>query len=219
MAGFYRCIRDLWRSGTLDPSQIRVVSSEEYAGIGADHPISLYGWLRKELLAPCSISERQVLRLAGDAPDLEEECRRFDGVLAEWGGIDLAVQTVGVNGHFGFNEPGSQRDAPSRTVVLTPSTRATNAAYWPAGSRVPKQALTMGMATILDARQILLLASGTSKAAALRRAFTGPVDERLPCSLLRLAPDVMAMLDREAAQDLDGISNDGVTAEHVGKAH
>lgn len=215
MDGFYRCIRDLWCSGALDLSAIRVVSSEEYAGIGAEHPISLYGWMRKEMLDPCRISDGQVLRLDGDAPDLEGECRRFDRTLAEWGGIDLAVQTVGVNGHFGFNEPGAQRDSCSRTVLLTPATRAINGAYWPAGTHVPEQALTMGVAQILDARQILLLASGQSKAVALAHAWTGPIDEHVPCSLLRLAPNVTAMIDKEAAEGLGDISSSELAEGHV----
>lgn len=206
MVGFYRCIRDLWWSGALDLSAIRVVSSEEYAGIGADHPISLYGWLRTEVLDPCGIPDGQVLRLDGDALNLAEECRRFDRILAEWGGIDLAVQTVGVNGHFGFNEPGAHHDSCSRAVMLTPSTRTINAAYWPAGTHVPEQALTMGVAQILDARQLLLLASGRSKAVAWAHAWTGPIDEHVPCSLLRLAANVTAIIDKEAAEELDDSS-------------
>jgi glucosamine-6-phosphate deaminase len=204
MTGFYRCVRDLCQSGDLDLSAIRVVASEEYAGIAAEHPISLFGWLRRELLEPCRIPPDRVLRLVGDAPDLDEECRRFDGVLIEWGGIDLVVQSVGVNGHFGFNEPGSQRDSLSRVVRLVASTRERNAAYWPTGTPIPEHGLTMGVAPTLEARRILLVASGYTKAAAIAQAWTGPITELIPCSLLRLASDVTAVIDRDAARDLPG---------------
>jgi glucosamine-6-phosphate deaminase len=159
----YSALRDANRARRLDLSRTRFVSSEEYLGIGPDDPLSLFGWLRESVFEPCGIAESAVVRLRGEAADQAAECRRFDAEIETWGGIDLAVQTVGVNGHFGFNEPGCRPDDATRVVELTPSTRASNASYWPSGAQVPAFGLAMGPRTILRARHILLLAAGQAK--------------------------------------------------------
>jgi glucosamine-6-phosphate deaminase len=142
------------------------------------------------------------VRLDGSAPDLAAACRRFDATLAAWGGIDLAIQTVGINGHFGFNEPGATVQAPSRVVALTGTTRESNSVYWPAGTIIPPAGLTLGVAQILAARHIVLLAYGAEKAPALARALLGPIDAGVPCSLLRLAPHLTVIADATAARDI-----------------
>jgi glucosamine-6-phosphate deaminase len=201
-AGLFAWLREQVRQGALDLTGVRIVSSEEYAGVGADDPISLFGWLRREVLDPCGVPAAHVLRAAGDAPDLTAECRRFDGALAMLGPLDLVVQSIGVNGHFGFNEPGARPDAPSRVVDLRPSTVAVNAAYWPEGTAVPKRGLAMSVAATLAARHVVLLAMGESKAVALARALHGPIDPQAPCSLLRLARRLTVIADAGAARRL-----------------
>lgn len=207
MAGVYELLAELCRAGALDLSTTRIISSEEYAGVGAADPISLFGWLRRGLLDPCGIPPDSVLRLVGDAPDLAAACRRFDAAIKALGGIDLVVQSVGPNGHFGFNEPGSSPEAPSRVVELAASTRRSNAYYWHDGARVPERGLTMGVRATVQARHVLLLASSALKAEALARALEGPIAERVPCSLLRLAPRLTVLADREAAT---GLRRDGI---------
>lgn len=194
-AGLFSALCAECAAGRLDLARARLIHSEEYAGVAAADPISLFGWLCRALLEPCGIAPRSVERLAGDAPHLDEECRRFDESLHHLGTIALVVQSVGVNGHFGFNEPGATCDAPSRVVTLAPTTRARNATYWPDGARVPAQGLTMGVAATLRARHVLLLASGATKADALARAMEGPIDSAVPCSLLRLAPRLTVVAD------------------------
>ncbi|MGH2344797.1 MAG: glucosamine-6-phosphate deaminase, partial [Chloroflexota bacterium] len=174
MTGTYRLLVELCRSGALDMTTTRLISSEEYVGVGPDDSISLFGWLRRELFEPCGVPPASVLRLVGDARDPAEECRRFDSAIEELGGIDLVVQSIGPNGHFGFNEPRSPRDALSRMVDLDASTRRSNISYWHDGARVPGRGLTMGVRTTLQARHVLLLASGEKKAHALSRALAGP---------------------------------------------
>jgi glucosamine-6-phosphate deaminase len=200
--GLYRALCACHRSGAINLAAARLVSSEEYAGVAAHHAISLFGWLRRDLLDPCGIPAAQVLRLDGSAPDLAAACRHFDATLAAWGGIDLAVQTVGSNGHFGFNEPGATAEAQSRAVRLTRTTRESNSVYWPAGTSVPPDGLTMGVAQTLAARHVLLLAYGEEKATVLARALLGPIDDRVPCSLLRLAPRLTVIADATAARDI-----------------
>ncbi len=202
MAGVYKRLGELCRAGSLVLGATRLISSEEYAGVGTDDPISLFGWLRRDLLDPCGVPPAAVLRLAGDAPDATTECRRFDAAINGLGGIDLVVQSIGPNGHFGFNEPGSARDAPSRVVDLAASTHHSNSRYWPDGTRVPERGLTMGVRATLQAQRVLLLASGAPKAEALARAVEGPIREDVPCSLLRLAPRLTILADAGAMERL-----------------
>jgi glucosamine-6-phosphate deaminase len=108
------------------------------------------------------------------------------------------LQTIGVNGHFGFNEPGSAADTVSRAVELAPSTREANSGYWPNGTTVPTHGFTMGLRQTLQARHVLLLAAERAKAGALREALTGPVNEAIPCSLLRLARCLTVIADNAA---------------------
>lgn len=201
-AGLFAALRNECRAGRIDLARAQLILSEEYAGVAGDDPISLFGWLRRALLDPCRVAPQSVLRLAGDAPSLDAECRRFDRVLEQLGAIDLIVQSIGVNGHFGFNEPGATRDAPSRVVTMAPTTWAVNAAYWPHGARIPHQGLTMGLAATLRARHVLLLAAGAAKADALARTLEGPIDSEAPCSMLRLARRLTVIADEAAASAL-----------------
>lgn len=206
-AGLYRTVREWHARGQTNLSPARFVSSEEYVGIGADDPISLFGWLRHEVLDPLGVSGYSAIRMSGNAADLGNEWRRFDATIEQMGGVDLVIQSIGANGHFGFNEPGVTRDAPSRVVTLAPSTVRSNAAYWPPDIQVPTRGLTMGVDATLRARHILLLAAGATKAEAIARAVQGPIDEDAPCSLLRLAPRLTIIADEAAAARLDGAGN------------
>lgn len=201
-SGLYRALRQACQAGQVSLATARIICSEEYTGVTIDDPISLFGWLRRDVLTPCDVPLTSALYLAGDAPDPDAECRRFDEQIGRLGGIDLVVQTIGVNGHFGFNEPGTPRDAPSRVAELAPSTRESNAAYWPEQRRVPTTGLTMGLRATLSARYILLLAAGCAKAPALAQALDGPIDDQVPGSLLRLAPHLTVIADAEASQEL-----------------
>lgn len=201
-SGLYQGLRRACQARQVSLAATHIISSEEYAGVAIDDPISLFRWLRRDVLTPCNVPLTSALYLAGDAPDLDVECRRFDEQIEQLGGIDLVVQTIGVNGHFGFNEPGTPCDAPSRVAELAPSTRESNAAYWPEQRRVPTTGLTMGLRATLSARHVLLLAAGRTKAPALARALHGPIDEQVPGSLLRLAPRLTVIADDEASLEL-----------------
>jgi glucosamine-6-phosphate deaminase len=197
-AGLFRVLPQLCASRGIGLARARYISSEEYVGVSADSPISLFGWLWRDLLAPNHVPAAQVLRLDGAATSPAEECWRFDGAIEQWGGIDLVLQTIGANGHFGFNEPGSAASASSRSVEMEPSTREANGRYWPAGTAVPTHGLTMGVRQTLNARHILLLASGSAKARALYDAMTAPIGEGMPCSMLRLATRLTVIADGAA---------------------
>jgi glucosamine-6-phosphate deaminase len=136
--------------------------------------------------------------------DTDKECDRYENAIRKAGGVDLLIAGVGANGHIAFNEPGSSFTSRTRVVNLSPQTVANARQYFAADAEVPRRAITVGIATILEARRILLLASGAGKAEAVKRGLQGPVSESLPASALQLHPNVTVILDKAAAPEFFG---------------
>ncbi|QBD77140.1 glucosamine-6-phosphate deaminase [Ktedonosporobacter rubrisoli] len=201
--GLYNKLVARYRSDSLSLDKIRVFCTEEYLGIGPDNPCGLFSWLNRLFVTPCRLSADRVFRLRGDDPEPQLACLEFDEQIRRCGGLDLIVESVGINGHIGFNEPGSPLDAPTRILALSEDTLEYNTSYW--DRDVPRYGLTIGLSTILAARQILLLVSGQSKAEALARALTGPVTSAVPASILQQASQLMVVADRDAASLLSGV--------------
>jgi glucosamine-6-phosphate deaminase len=197
--GLYRELARRKERGELDSSRLRIFQLDAYLGIGPDDPRSLYGWLARSFLDPLAIPEANVVRLPGDAPDPSAVCGEYDRAVEAAGGFDLAVLGLGPNGHLGFNEPPSPPDAPTRVVELAPESVESNARYWGGQKRVPRRALTAGMALLLAARQTLLLVSGAPKREILRRTLSGPITPLVPASYLRCASGVTVIADQAAA--------------------
>jgi glucosamine-6-phosphate deaminase len=194
----YARLASMRAAATLDTSRLRIVQLDEYLGLTAGDPRSLYGWMSRALLQPLAIDASRVIRLDGTTVNSATTCQAFDSAVAAAGGIDLAVLGLGLNGHLGFNEPPSPPDAPTRPVTLTDASLASNAAYWGDRARVPRTALTAGMPTILKSRQILLLVSGASKRDILRRVTAEPATPEVPASLLQTCPHAVILADRAA---------------------
>jgi glucosamine-6-phosphate deaminase len=184
----------------LRTSRLRVVSLDEYLGVGPQDRISLFGWLHRAVLGPLHIADERVLRLPGDGPEPQLACAGFDRRLQRLGGFDLLVLGLGWNGHVAFNEPGSPPAAPTRIVALQPGTVRRNLGYW-RGRPVPTFGVTIGMRQILRARRIFLLVSGPSKARILAAALNGPLTPAVPASLLRLGR-LTVLADSAAAKGL-----------------
>ncbi|MEO8380675.1 MAG: glucosamine-6-phosphate deaminase [Acidobacteriota bacterium] len=165
---------------------------DEYAGVAAGHPGSYASYMREHLFDHVDLDPRNTHIPNGHAADLEAECRRYESELREAGGLDLTFLGLGRNGHIGFNEPGTSFDSRTRVVELTQSTRHANADLFPDG-QVPSHALTMGIATILESRRIVLLAAGSGKEEAIARLRTGEVSETFPASALRKHGDVTVL--------------------------
>ncbi|GGE15835.1 hypothetical protein GCM10011571_16820 [Marinithermofilum abyssi] len=134
----------------------------------------------------------------GLADDLQKECKRYDALIGGLGGVDLQVLGIGRNGHIGFNEPATSFSSKTHVVKLTPSTRQANARYFRDFDEVPTSAITMGIATILSSREILLLASGEDKDWAIERLLYGEIDESFPASALKNHPHVTFVADKKA---------------------
>lgn len=171
---------------------------DEYVDLAAEHPASYRTYMRTHLFGPVGLSPEQTF-LPGVEANIEQCCAAFETEVARRGGIDLQLLGVGRNGHIGFNEPGSLFSSRTRQVELAASTLEANARDFPAGEPVPSTAVTMGIGTILEAREIILVATGPTKAEAIARAFDASPDTSCPASALQLHPRVTVYCDEAAA--------------------
>lgn len=199
--GMYRELAERRRRGQLAASRLRVFQLDEYLGLGPDDHRSLYRWTMRSFAEPLGVPPASVVRLMGDATDLEAACRAYEEAVEAAGGIDLAILGLGPNGHLGFNEPPADRNLPTRVVELSEESVESNGRYWGGRDQVPLRAMTAGMSVILAARRTLLVVSGTHKRDILRRTIDGPVTADLPASYLRLSPSVTVIADTAAWGD------------------
>jgi glucosamine-6-phosphate deaminase len=182
-------------------ARVRTFNLDEFYGISPEHPGSYHTYMRRALFDKAGIPAQNTHLLDGSNPDPRQECANYEAQIRAEGGIDLAVLGIGANGHIGFNEPGSELDSRTQLVEIRPETREANAFLFDQKlENVPGAALTAGIATIMEARRILLLATGGSKARAVAAMLNGPVTSQLPASFLRLHPNVTLLADRAAAE-------------------
>ncbi len=190
----------LSQSAAVDFSRVQTFNLDEFAGIGPAHPGSFRRFMNDHLFRDVGLNMDRVGFLDGAAADLDAECDRYEQAIERAGGIDLQVLGIGANGHVGFNEPGETLTARTHRVRLHDVTRRENAAPFGGDPEaVPREALSMGMGTILQARTIVLLATGARKASCIERTIRGPLTTRLPASFLQTHRDVEIYLDGDAA--------------------
>jgi glucosamine-6-phosphate deaminase len=202
----YKQLVALAAAGELDLSQATTFNLDEFLGLPPTHTGSYRHFMEHHLFGQLGARAPRVHFLDGSAADPEAECLRYEATIASTGGIDLQILGLGANGHIGFNEPGPELAPRTHRVVLRPETRRSNASLFGGDvERVPQEALSMGMATILQARRIVLLATGASKAACVRQMVEGPLTTMLPASFLQLHARVEVMLDVAAARELGRI--------------
>lgn len=193
----------LHAAGTADFSRAHTFNVDEFVGLASGHAWSYGAFMQKHLFDRINLPDAHVHFFNGDAADHEEECARFERDLAGLGGLDVLLLGIGGNAHIGFNEPGPSLSARSHRTRLTLETRRANAPL--VGGRldqVPREALTMGIGTMLEARSIILVATGRAKARAVGTMFTGRIATEEPASLLQLHPNIEVILDLAAAHKL-----------------
>jgi glucosamine-6-phosphate deaminase len=196
----YRELALLHMEGRIDFSQVMTFNLDEFLGLRRGDPGSYRTFMEKHLFSRVNLSADRVHFLDGATDDPEGECARYEKSIEAAGGIDLQILGIGTNGHIGFNEPARELQSHTHRVTLRPETRRSNAALFGGDAeKVPAEALSMGMATILAARSIVLLATGKSKAACVERVVNGPITTELPASFLQLHTDAELMLDEAAA--------------------
>lgn len=208
-AGLYRELVRLRREEGLDFGRVVTFNLDEYLGLAPDHPGAFTRWMLEKVFEPLGIPEgcRHVppSSVPGDStgPAIAERCAAYERSIREAGGIDLQILGIGRNGHIAFNEPPASRDSRTREVRLHAWTRADAAQVFGSLADVPTRAITMGIATILEAKRIRVLAFGSRKAEIVARALEGPIGPEVPASFLRGHADLRIWLDREAARELD----------------
>ena len=178
---------------------ITTFNLDEYIGLAEEDSNSYHYYMDNHLFDHIDINKENTFIPKGDNLNLAEECERYELLLQEKGGVDLQILGIGSNGHIGFNEPGSSFKSRTHLVELTPATREANARFFPSIEDVPKQAITMGIATIMKSKEILLLISGDSKKEAVKRLLSGKVSEDFPASILNQHPNVTILIDQAAA--------------------
>ena len=186
----------------LDWSRVTAFNLDEYVGLAPDHPASYHRFMWENLFNRVNILESNVHIPDGLTEDIPGFCLRYEQQILAAGGIDLQLLGIGTDGHIGFNEPTSSLASRTRIKTLTQQTRAHNARFFGGETAVPHHVITMGTGTIMEARQVLLMAFGPDKARALAEAVEGPITSMNPASILQLHPVAKIVLDEPAASRL-----------------
>ena len=196
--GLYKQLIEWYQKGDLDFSEVRTVNLDEYKGISRENDQSYYYFMHQNLFDHVNIPEGNTHLPDGMALDPEKECDRYNNLIQSMGGVDLQLLGIGHNGHIGFNEPGDSFDKQVHCVNLTESTIEANKRFFASAGEVPRQAYTMGIGNILQAKKILIVANGEGKAEIVKKAFFGPVTPQVPASILQLHQDVVLVADEAA---------------------
>ncbi|MFR1950548.1 MAG: glucosamine-6-phosphate deaminase [Roseburia hominis] len=196
--GTYRQLIEWYEKGDLDFSRVSTVNLDEYRGLTHIDPQSYYYFMQENLFDHVNIDKAATHVPDGTNPDAADACAKHEQIIKSLGGIDLQLLGLGNNGHIGFNEPGAAFEKETHLVDLAESTIRANARFFTSIDEVPKQAYTMGIRTIMQAKKILVVVSGESKADIVSRAFFGPVTPEVPASILQMHPDVTVVCDEAA---------------------
>ncbi len=197
--GTYGELIRMYREGAVSFSRVTTFNLDEYVGLSADHPQSYRYFMGVNLFQHVDLDSNRCHVPDGLAEDYDSYCTSYEDLLRKSGGIDLQLLGIGTDGHIGFNEPGSSLGSRTRLKGLTEQTVRDNARFFDSIEQVPRLAVTMGVGTILEARRILLIATGSNKAGAVRSFIEGPITSQITASALQLHPATTVLLDRAAA--------------------
>ena len=201
--GTYRQLIERFRRGDLDFSRVTAFNLDEYLGISPEHPQSYHAFMQEQLFRHINICPRRCHVPEGCAEDPRAFARAYDQAIAEHGGIDLQLLGIGNNGHIAFNEPGSSLTSRTRMKTLTQDTIIANSRFFGGDvNQVPKTALTVGVGTVCDAREVLLIVNGHNKARALQHGVEGAVSQMWTISALQLHPHAIIVADDDACAEL-----------------
>lgn len=198
----YKELIRLHREEALDFSQVTTFNLDEYIGLATDHPASYHRFMQDNFFKHINIDKSRIHIPDGLAKDVPAFCKHYEEQIAAAGGIDLQILGIGTDGHIGFNEQTSSLASRTRIKTLTPQTRADNAPFFAEHEKVPFHVITMGVGTIMESRQVLLLAFGDKKARAIAEAVEGPISSMNPASVLQMHPVAKFLLDEPAASQL-----------------
>ena len=197
--GTYKVLIERCAAGDLDFSRVKSINLDEYVGLSGEHDQSYRYFMNNNLFNHINIDKANTNVPNGLAEDVDAECERYNNVINTLGPIDIQVLGMGHNGHIGFNEPDDHFPLETHKVDLAQSTIDANARFFASADEVPRQALTMGIKTIMQAKKVLVVVSGKDKAEIVKKAFTGPVTPEVPASILQMHSDVILVADEAAA--------------------
>lgn len=192
----YRTLVQWYQKGILDFRYVHTFNLDEYIGIDPENPLSYHAFMREHLFDKVNLPPENARIPSGGTL---EDCAAYDAAIQAAGGIDIQLLGIGKNGHIGFNEPADGFTFGTHIAKLTASTIDANSRFFANAGDVPRKAISMGIGNIMQARSIVLVATGTDKADAVRRMLYGPVTPQVPASVLQLHPHCTVLLDREAA--------------------
>lgn len=201
--GMYRYLIDFCKQGKVSFKNVITFNMDEYVGLPPEHPQSYYRFMWDNFFSHIDIEKENVHILNGMAPDLDAECAQYEEKIQLCGGIDLFVGGVGEDGHMAFNEPGSSLSSRTRVKTLTEDTKRVNSRFFDNDpEKVPSTALTVGVGTVMDAREVLILVSGQNKAMALHKAVEEGINHMWTLSCLQLHPKAILVCDDDATMEL-----------------
>ena len=196
--GTYAQLVEWYNKGDLDFSNVTTVNLDEYRGLDRENDQSYYYFMNEHLFSKVNVNHERTFLPDGTEKDSEKACADYNQIIEDVGGVDLQLLGLGHNGHIGFNEPGDVFKAKTHCVDLTETTIKANQRFFASIDDVPRQAYTMGIQTIMQARKILVVVSGEDKAGIVKEAFFGPITPRVQASVLQLHPDVTVVADEAA---------------------
>jgi glucosamine-6-phosphate deaminase len=201
--GMYACLVKANKEGRVSFKNVVTFNMDEYVGLPESHPESYHSFMARNLFDHIDIPREQIHILNGNAKDLDEECRHYEEMICQAGGIDLFIGGIGPDGHIAFNEPGSSLCSRTRQKTLTTDTIIANARFFDGDvSKVPTTALTVGVGTVMDAREVMILVNGHHKARALQAAVEGSVNHMWTISALQMHPHGIIVCDEPATDEL-----------------
>ncbi|MBP3961490.1 glucosamine-6-phosphate deaminase [Paenibacillus lignilyticus] len=203
--GIYEQIVKDYKRGLVSFRGITSFNLDEYVGLPSNHSESYRTYMQEHLFDHVDLQPEQTHIPNGNAPDPEAECRSYDELIERVGPIDLQLLGIGHNGHIGFNEPAHALLRGTHIVELAEETRKANARFFDQPAQVPRQAITMGVGTILQAKMIVLAVRGADKAEIVHRALIGPITTECPASLLQTHPHLVVLLDEAAGKQVKGL--------------
>ncbi|MCB9220019.1 MAG: glucosamine-6-phosphate deaminase [Ignavibacteriales bacterium] len=202
--GLYKELIRLHKNEGLDFSKVVTFNLDEYVGLPPSHDQSYHYFMQKNFFDEINLDPRYIHVPHGKTKDVKSFCNWYEERIKSFGGIDLQVLGIGANGHIAFNEPGSSLGSRTRIKTLTPTTRDDNKRFFEKNEEVPKYAITMGVGTIMDAKELLLVASGESKAEAIKESVEGPLTASCPASIIQMHKEAFVIIDKPAASKLKG---------------
>lgn len=200
--GLYQELVRLHREEQLDLSRVTTFNLDEYVGLGMDHPQSYHYFMREHFFQHVNIPRQNINIPSGTTSNYSAFCEWYERRIVQCGGIDLQILGIGSDGHIAFNEPTSSLSSRTRLKTLSKQTIDDNARFFERREDVPVYAITMGVGTILDARKLVLVASGKAKAKAIAQAVEGPLTSMVPASAIQLHRDATVIVDEQAAAEL-----------------